>query len=94
MSSDEVTPDALIAARAQCPRGKLRTMTKRLLPRFPRLAFTAALLAVLFGVFIAIHPRGLSVYVLTIWANQGTLLALCGDCTILRHSCARDRLCQ
>jgi len=51
-------------------------MTKRLLPRFPRLAFTAALLAVLFGVFIAIHPRGLSVYVLTIWANQGTLLAL------------------
>jgi ribose transport system permease protein len=51
-------------------------MIKRLVPRLPRMTFTVALLAVLFITFIAIHPRGLSVYVLTIWSNQGTLLAL------------------
>ncbi len=41
-----------------------------------RTAIAGLLLAILFAVFIAIHPRGMSVYVLTIWANQGTLLAL------------------
>lgn len=44
--------------------------------RVPRVAATGLLLAILFVLFISIHPRGLSVYVLTIWANQGTLLAL------------------
>ncbi len=44
--------------------------------RLSRTAIAAALLAILFALFISIHPRGLSVYVLTIWANQGTLLAL------------------
>jgi len=33
------------------------------------------LLAVLFAVYIALHPRGLSVYVLTLAANQGAALA-------------------
>lgn len=33
-------------------------------------------LVVLFSVYIAIHPRGFSVYVVTIWSNQGALLAL------------------
>jgi ribose/xylose/arabinose/galactoside ABC-type transport system permease subunit len=42
--------------------------------RIPRLVVSALLLAVLFVLYIAIHPRGLSVYVLTIWSNQGTLL--------------------
>jgi ribose transport system permease protein len=44
--------------------------------RVPRIAYSALLLAALFAAYIAIHPRGLSVYVLTIWSNQGTLLAL------------------
>ena len=44
--------------------------------RLSRTAIAAVLLAILFTLFISIHPRGLSVYVLTIWANQGTLLAL------------------
>jgi len=39
-------------------------------------AISALLLAILFVLYIGIHPRGLSVYVLTIWSNQGTLLAL------------------
>ena len=47
-----------------------------ILRRHARLCISAALLAVLFALYIAIHPRGLSVYVLTIWSNQGTLLAL------------------
>lgn len=41
-----------------------------------RLAIVVAVLVALFAMFIATHPRGFSVYVLTIWANQGTLLAL------------------
>ena len=44
--------------------------------RLSRTAIAGLLLAILFALYIAIHPRGLSVYVLTIWANQGTLLAL------------------
>lgn len=44
--------------------------------RIPRVVATGLLLAVLFVLFISIHPRGLSVYVMTIWANQGMLLAL------------------
>ena len=44
--------------------------------RLSRTAIAGLLLAFLFALYIAIHPRGLSVYVLTIWANQGTLLAL------------------
>ena len=44
--------------------------------RLSRTAIAGLLLAFLFTLYIAIHPRGLSVYVLTIWANQGTLLAL------------------
>ncbi|MBY3307989.1 ABC transporter permease [Rhizobium laguerreae] len=44
--------------------------------RIPRVVATGLLLAVLFALFISIHPRGLSVYVMTIWANQGMLLAL------------------
>lgn len=47
-----------------------------LLRRNRSLAITIAALAVLFTVFIAIHPRGLSTYVITIWSNQGTLLGL------------------
>jgi ribose/xylose/arabinose/galactoside ABC-type transport system permease subunit len=38
------------------------------------LAFAA--LAMLFAVFISLHPRGFSVYVITIWSNQGVLLGL------------------
>ena len=33
-------------------------------------------LALLFSLFISLHPRGFSVYVVTIWSNQGVLLAL------------------
>jgi ribose transport system permease protein len=45
-----------------------------LLRRNRSLAITATALVVLFAIFISIHPRGLSTYVLTIWFNQGTLL--------------------
>lgn len=41
-----------------------------------RLLIAIAALVVLFVAFIAIHPRHLSTYVLSIWANQGILLAL------------------
>lgn len=41
-----------------------------------RIAIVVVVLAALFAMFITSHPRGFSVYVLTIWANQGTLLAL------------------
>jgi ribose/xylose/arabinose/galactoside ABC-type transport system permease subunit len=41
-----------------------------------RLLLVIAVLVLLFALFIAMHPRGLSVYVVTIWANQGALLAL------------------
>ena len=47
-----------------------------LLRRHRSLAITIAALAVLFATFIAIHPRGFSTYVLTIWFNQGALLGL------------------
>ena len=43
---------------------------------YARTLVTAGLLAALFALYMAIHPRGLSVYVLTIWSNQGALLAL------------------
>lgn len=39
----------------------------------PWVAF--AVLATLFVVFIAMHPRGLSVFVMTTWSNQGVALA-------------------
>jgi ribose/xylose/arabinose/galactoside ABC-type transport system permease subunit len=41
-----------------------------------RLVFVVVALVCLFALFIATHPRGFSVYVVTIWANQGVLLAL------------------
>ena len=44
--------------------------------RISRTAIAALLLAALFLLYIVIHPRGFSVYVLTIWANQGALLGL------------------
>jgi ribose/xylose/arabinose/galactoside ABC-type transport system permease subunit len=47
-----------------------------LLRRNRSLAITIVALAVLFAVFIVIHPRGFSTYVITIWFNQGTLLGL------------------
>lgn len=40
------------------------------------LVVAAVALVVLFGAYLAIHPRGFSTYVVTIWANQGTLLGL------------------
>lgn len=46
------------------------------LSRHARIAISVALLAGLFSLYIAIHPRGFSTYVLTIWSNQGALLAL------------------
>ena len=46
------------------------------LRRNGNLAIALSALVVLFAAFIAIHPRGLSTYVLTIWFNQGTLLGL------------------
>ena len=36
----------------------------------------AIALVVLFAGYIAIHPRGFSTYVVTIWSNQGALLGL------------------
>ena len=51
-------------------------MTARTSLRLSRTAIAGLLLTILFALYIAIHPRGMSVYVLTIWANQGTLLAL------------------
>lgn len=45
-------------------------------PRRARLLIVVVALALLFTVFISTHPRGLSVYVVTIWANQSVLLAL------------------
>ncbi|MBN8995051.1 MAG: ABC transporter permease [Rhizobiales bacterium] len=41
-----------------------------------RLLLVVVALVVLFAAFILTHPRGFSVYVVTIWANQGVLLAL------------------
>jgi ribose/xylose/arabinose/galactoside ABC-type transport system permease subunit len=39
-------------------------------------AIAALALVVLFAGYIAIHPRGFSTYVVTIWSNQGALLGL------------------
>jgi len=36
----------------------------------------AIALVVLFAAYMAIHPRGFSTYVITIWSNQGALLGL------------------
>ena len=44
--------------------------------RHARVLIAAAALVALLTTFLAIHPRGVSTYVLTIWANQGTLLGL------------------
>ncbi|CDX30378.1 Inner-membrane translocator [Mesorhizobium sp. ORS 3359] len=41
-----------------------------------REAIAALALVVLFAAYIAIHPRGFSTYVVTIWSNDGTLLGL------------------
>lgn len=46
------------------------------LQRERSLAIAIAALLVLFVAYILIHPRGFSVYVVTIWANQGALLGL------------------
>ena len=39
-------------------------------------AIAALALVVLFAGYMAIHPRGFSTYVVTIWSNQGALLGL------------------
>lgn len=41
-----------------------------------RVWIAGAVLVALFTAYIGTHPRGLSMYVLTIWANQGTTLSL------------------
>jgi ribose transport system permease protein len=46
------------------------------LNRHARVLIPTVALVVLLGTFLSIHPRGASTYVLTIWANQGTLLGL------------------
>ena len=43
--------------------------------RHLRVIIAGIALVVLFAAYVSIHPRGASVYVLTIWANQGALLA-------------------
>ncbi len=49
---------------------------KVLLRRHSRIVIACIALGILFVVFLTTHPRGASVYVLTIWSNQGLLLAL------------------
>ncbi|SHG01126.1 monosaccharide ABC transporter membrane protein, CUT2 family (TC 3.A.1.2.-) [Kaistia soli DSM 19436] len=44
--------------------------------KVPRVVISAVLLAILFAFYITIQPRGFSTYVMTIWSNQGLLLAL------------------
>src|SRR5579871_5898843 len=51
-------------------------MIPALFKRHGRIVVSAVSLIVLFSLYLVIHPRGLSVYVLTIWSNQGALLAL------------------
>lgn len=58
------------------PSVRCRRPAALLLRRNSRLALALIILVVLFGIYAAIHPRGLSTYVLTIWANQGVGLAL------------------
>jgi ribose/xylose/arabinose/galactoside ABC-type transport system permease subunit len=48
----------------------------RWLRRNTKEAIAALALVVLFACYIAIHPRGFSTYVVTIWSNQGALLGL------------------
>ena len=54
----------------------IKSSSISLLRRNSNLAIALSALVVLFAAFVAIHPRGLSTYVLTIWFNQGTLLSL------------------
>ncbi|MGV8936689.1 MAG: ABC transporter permease [Allorhizobium sp.] len=49
-------------------------MTMAILQRNLRFLIPAAAFVALFVIYIATHPRGLSTYVVTIWANQGALL--------------------
>lgn len=49
-------------------------MTMVSLQRNLRFLIPAAAFVALFVIYIATHPRGLSTYVVTIWANQGALL--------------------
>jgi len=42
--------------------------------RHARIVIPTLAFALLFSLYIATHPRGLSVYVLTIWSNQSALL--------------------
>jgi len=49
-------------------------MTVTFVRRHARLIIPALVFIVLFGLYIGTHPRGLSTYVLTIWANQSALL--------------------
>ena len=46
------------------------------LRRHSRILIGGLALAILFTIYLATHPRGASIYVLTIWSNQGLLLAL------------------
>lgn len=49
-------------------------MTMASLQRNLRFLIPAVAFMALFVIYIATHPRGLSTYVVTIWANQGALL--------------------
>ncbi|MDQ0322611.1 ribose/xylose/arabinose/galactoside ABC-type transport system permease subunit [Pararhizobium capsulatum DSM 1112] len=49
-------------------------MTANFLRRNLRTLFPAAAFVLLFALYIGTHPRGLSTYVVTIWANQSALL--------------------
>jgi ribose/xylose/arabinose/galactoside ABC-type transport system permease subunit len=51
-------------------------MMKMAMKRHLRVMVAALALIILFILFVSIHPRGPSTYVLTIWSNQGVLLGL------------------
>lgn len=51
-------------------------MMKTAVKRHLRVTVAALALVILFVLFVSIHPRGPSTYVLTIWSNQGVLLGL------------------
>lgn len=53
-------------------------MIARTLRRNMRVMIPAIALALLFCLYIATHPRGLTTYVLTIWSNQSALLVFAG----------------